>query len=84
VLRLVCGESALLALGGGLLGILVGVGMTAVLGHLELMRGKIEPAYSAPFLALVLALSVALGVLGGIYPALKAARLQPARALRHE
>jgi putative ABC transport system permease protein len=84
VLRLVCAESALLAFCGGVLGVFLGVGMTAILGQLELMRGKIEPVFSTPFLGLVMVLAVGLGILGGLYPALKAARLQPAQALRYE
>ena len=32
--------------------------MTAILGQLELMRGKIEPVFSTPFLGLVMVLAV--------------------------
>jgi ABC-type antimicrobial peptide transport system permease subunit len=54
------------------------------LEHLELMRGKIDAVFSAPFLLAVLGLSVLLGIGGGIFPALKAASLLPSQALRQE
>ena len=84
ILKLVCGESALLAGAGGVAGILLGTAMAGFISGMDLVRGKIEPIVSLPFLVLVLLFSTALGVLGGIYPARKAARLSPAQALRQE
>jgi putative ABC transport system permease protein len=84
VMKLVVWESVLLTLAGGVIGILLGVGIAWGLEHIELMRGKIDAVFSAPFFASVLGLSVVLGIGGGFYPAFKAARLQPSRALRHE
>jgi putative ABC transport system permease protein len=54
------------------------------LEQIELMRGKIDAVFSVGFLISVLALSVILGVLGGLYPAIKASRLLPSHALRQE
>jgi putative ABC transport system permease protein len=84
VVRLILTESALLCLVGGLLGIFLGMGITWGLEHIELMRGKIEALFSFSFLLGVLGLSVLLGLAGGLLPALKAARLRPSVALRHE
>ena len=84
IVKLVCSESTLLALMGGLLGILVGIAISGGLERLELMRGKIDAVFPLPFLAAVLGLSVVLGVIGAIYPALKAANLLPSHALRQE
>ena len=84
ILKLVCGESALLAGAGGVAGILLGTAMAGFISGMDLVRGKIEPIVSLPFLVLVLLFFTALGVLGGIYPARKAARLSPAQALRQE
>lgn len=84
VVKLVVWESVILTLAGGVIGILLGVGVAWGLEHIELMRGKIDAVFSAPFFASVLGLSVVLGICGGFYPAFKAARLQPSTALRHE
>ncbi len=84
VMKLVFGEAMLLTLAGGCVGIVVGVGIASGLEHLELMRGKIDAVFSPAFLVAVLGLSVLLGLFGGAWPALKAARLQPSQALRHE
>lgn len=84
IVELVCSESTALALMGGILGILIGIAIAVGLEHLDLMRGKIDAVFSVPFLAAVLGLSVLLGVVGAIYPALKAANLLPSQALRQE
>jgi putative ABC transport system permease protein len=84
VMKLIFGEAVILTLIGGCCGIVLGIGITAGLEHLELLRGKIDAVFSGPFLLAVLGLSVILGISGGIYPALKAARLLPSQALRQE
>lgn len=84
IIKLICGESIVLTLAGGFLGILVGIAITLGLEHLDLMRGKIDAVFSGQFLVVVLGLSVTLGLVGGIYPALKAANLLPSHALRQE
>jgi putative ABC transport system permease protein len=84
IMKLVISESVILSLLGGLVGIFVGVGIAWGLEHIELMRGKIDAIFSLPFFFAVLGLSVLLGILGGFYPAFKAARLLPSAALRHE
>jgi putative ABC transport system permease protein len=84
IMKLIISESVVLTLLGGFIGILMGVAITWGLEHLELMRGKIDAVFSIPFLFSVLCLSVILGICGGIYPALKAARLLPSHALRQE
>lgn len=71
-------ESALLGALGGATGILVGVmasGLAAWLGPWDL-------ALSAPATAVGLGASILLGVLAGLIPAARAARLDPATSLR--
>lgn len=84
IIKLIISESMILTLLGGSFGVLLGVGITWGLEHLELMRGKIDAVFSTPFLFSVLGLSVLLGICGGLYPAIKAARLLPSHALRQE
>jgi putative ABC transport system permease protein len=71
-------EATLLAGAGGLLGALLGV-----LGaHAAAALAGWEAVVSWPSVALALAVAVALGLLFGIYPARRAARLEPIAALR--
>ncbi len=71
-------ESALLAGAGGLAGVALGIAFTAVAARVARYSLSIPP--SAPVAGLIAAGAV--GVLAGIYPALRAARLSPADALR--
>jgi putative ABC transport system permease protein len=71
-------ESAALSLAGGLLGCLLGVGVT------KIFDGFFAQGLPIHFsgLAVALAISLLLGVLSGLYPALQASRLEPVEALR--
>mgnify|MGYP000757928343 CR=1 FL=1 len=66
---------------GGIIGILIGTGGSLLVGRL-MFQMTIYPAAWITLCAFTL--SVALGILFGIYPAAKAARLQPVEALRAE
>ena len=66
---------------GGVIGISIGTLATRVAGKL-LMQIDIWPSVGITLCAFLL--SVALGVLFGIYPAAKASKLQPVEALRAE
>ncbi len=73
-------EAATLTLVGGLLGIVLGLGAGEVLKQaLQLQSGV--PLWSA---ALACAVSIAIGLIFGLYPANRAARMDPVEALRHE
>jgi len=84
VLLLILGESLVLSLLGGLLGI--GLGVLGVLalsrssGMLSIFGSQFTPGLFVRALVTV----VALGVVGGIYPAWWASRLLPVEALRYE
>jgi putative ABC transport system permease protein len=70
-------ESALLCVVGGLLGLLLAVGATQVVGMLLEMTMTITPGY----IILSVAVSSIIGIVAGLYPAWKAARLDPIVAL---
>jgi putative ABC transport system permease protein len=73
-------EAALLCLIGGVLGIVFG-SLFAIL-----VSNALDWPFSVDFPILVISLvtSVAVGVLAGAYPAIRASRLTPVEALRHD
>jgi putative ABC transport system permease protein len=82
VLTQILTESAMLSLIGGLGGILLGVAASFLLS--SGFGGQISPVVT-PMLALEgLSFALFLGIVGGIYPARKAAQLDPVEALRYE
>ena len=74
-------EAAMLCGIGGIFGILLGTGGSLIVGQL-MFKMTIYPAAWITLCAF--SLSVALGILFGIYPAAKASKLQPVEALRAE
>jgi putative ABC transport system permease protein len=73
-------EAATLTLIGGLFGIAVGLAAGELLKHgLDLQSGV--PLWSA---AVACAVSIGIGLAFGLYPANRAARMDPVEALRHE
>ena len=72
----------------GLLGSIAGAALAVVGLRLLLMspgtRGFIDPDLPPVAFAIGLAMGLGLSVLGGLYPAIRASRLEPIEALRHE
>lgn len=73
-------EAIVISLFGGIIGIILGVGMAEVISHFSSMKTVIT---SGPIL-LSFGFSMAIGLIFGIYPAQKAARLNPIDALHYE
>jgi len=83
ILRQLLSESVLLALPGGLLGLLVGFWAKGVLGPLIGNRPDLQPArIDFRVLAFTLALTILTGLLFGLAPALESSRLSPNDALK--
>lgn len=70
-------ESALLCVVGGILGLVVAAGVTQLITILAEITMSITPFY----IVLAVAVSSIIGILAGLYPAWKAARLDPIVAL---
>jgi len=77
-------EAAIYGLLGGILGVLLGYGMMKVLLTFPAIEGFIEMRYEVIFILKSLGLSVLVGCLAGIYPAIKAISIQPIEVLRNE
>ncbi len=73
-------ETVVLSIGGGLLGIAVGLLIPLVVEKFAKMPTIVTPA--APLLAF--AISALIGIVFGLYPAWRAANMDPVEALRHE
>jgi putative ABC transport system permease protein len=76
-------EATMLCLMGGLVGLLCGQGMTTAMASFP--DAKLDKAYIPGWaVALSFGFSAAVGLVFGMFPAIKAARLDPIEALRHE
>jgi putative ABC transport system permease protein len=77
-------EGLLLTLGSGVIGMCLAAGLMALMGNIQ-GPGGFDPPKLVPMSALLAIGSLTLaGVVAGLYPARKAALLQPVEALRQE
>jgi putative ABC transport system permease protein len=81
ILRVFLIEAVVLSAIGGLAGLVVGL---AIVGVLDLVAPALPVSYSPPFILLSEALAVAIGLIAGLLPAVRAAELEPIEALRAE
>ncbi|HEY4309671.1 MAG TPA: ABC transporter permease [Pirellulales bacterium] len=84
VVRMILLEAILLSLGGALLGAAGAVGLTRMLSRVPAFSGSIASHIPLPVIAQGFLIALFLGLIGGLYPAVYGARLQPTEAIRHE
>jgi putative ABC transport system permease protein len=84
ILRMVLYESIMLGAAGGVLGSVVGTVTVKLLERAPLLHGKIQGEFSVFLFALAMIISIGLGALGGLYPAIRGSRMHPSEALRYE
>lgn len=78
-------ESSLLSLIGGIVGIFLGWLIAFVVGQIAARSGTpLDPAIGVDSILLATLFSAAVGLFFGIYPANRAAKLEPVEALRYE
>jgi len=77
-------EAAGLGFAGGLLGIAVGWAALRILARLPQTASIVSSSFSWPLLAEATGIAIFAGLLAGVVPAWRGARLSPVEALRHD
>ena len=84
VVGMILKEALVLGLVGGALGILLGIGLILTLQPIPMVGGMLEPRYEVTLLGRAVAIGLAAGAVGGLYPSWRATRMRPVEALRYE
>jgi putative ABC transport system permease protein len=77
-------ESIVVSVLGGAIGVLLGSGISRLVNSLNLGGQNMQTVVSPDAVLLAFGVSAAIGIFFGIYPASRAARLNPIDALRYE
>ena len=84
IVIMVMGEALVIALAGAVVGTAMGFAAVQVIKQLPLVLGFFHPEYPASVFGQALGVAIGMAFFGVIYPAARAALLQPLEALRHE
>jgi ABC-type antimicrobial peptide transport system permease subunit len=84
VLGMILRESLVLGTVGGMCGIPLGLGLGSLIGMAGIWGGAIGPLYTPRLFVQAVVVAMVAGIVGGLYPAWRAANLQPVEALRYE
>lgn len=74
-------EAVIIGLVGGVIGVLLGATVVAAINAYSLL---FKPAISAILVTEAMSFALVLGIIGGLYPAWKTAKISPIEALRYE
>jgi putative ABC transport system permease protein len=83
IIKMIIGESILLSLIAIVVGLIAGIGIVEILGSTGMIPG-LMPSFSVSLFVKGIGVALLLGIIGGIYPAYRASRLEPTEALRYE
>jgi putative ABC transport system permease protein len=85
ILTMILGESIILTLTAAVVGIITGViGIETLLLVAGAAGSTFKPVLTLDVLARAVGLALLVGIIGGLYPAYRASKLQPTEALRYE
>lgn len=84
IVSMIMGESLVLSIVGGIIGMGIGILMTEGAGMIPGMGAFLEGGYSSDAFVQGMITALLLGVVGGVLPAWRAANMQPVEALRYE
>lgn len=84
VVGMIIGESLLLSFVSGITGIVLGIGLGALLTAEPTMGATLKGSYPPALLAQAIGIALVLGAIGALYPAWRASSLSPIEALRYE
>ncbi|VVB55160.1 MacB-like periplasmic core domain protein [uncultured archaeon] len=84
ILFMTMGEAALMGILGGICGIIGGGALVYYLNDYLASRGTVLFSITPRLLVIAIVFSTFLGVLSGLYPAYRAAKMSPMEALRYE
>jgi len=84
ILRMILGEALLLCIVGGAFGIGLGAWMTYALNQVPALAGMLDNALTPAIIVQAIIVALFLGTASGLYPAWRAAQLQPVEAMRYE
>ena len=84
IVRLILGESLILSVIGGIIGIGLGVGVVNALNQSPALVGMFENTITMMTFVQGMVIALFLGAVGGLYPAWHAAQLQPVEAMRYD
>jgi len=84
ILFMTISEAGLIGMLGGMLGILAGVAFVHYLNEFLIAKGTVLFLITPRLLVIAIIFATLLGILSGMYPAYRAARMKPMEALRYE
>ncbi|RRR75702.1 MAG: FtsX-like permease family protein [Candidatus Viridilinea halotolerans] len=84
IVGMIVGEALILSAVGGILGLLLSMGLVALLARSPALGGFLNGTVEPSALSQALIIAGVLGLIGGGYPAWRAARLAPVEAMRSE
>jgi putative ABC transport system permease protein len=77
-------EAAMLSVSGGSVGLVLALTGTSLVSGVDLGGYKVQAPMSPDIVIIALAVAIVVGLGSGLYPAVRAANLDPIQSLRHE